>query len=86
MAVKIRILGRSSFPGVQWCEPIGWEPTNVIEGSTLVDGVWWDDHEPAAGLGFLGEGRPEEVLDVDTDRLRVVASGEFRILGPVLLH
>lgn len=33
--VTVRLLHNASIPTARWCEPVGWEPANVIEGSEL---------------------------------------------------
>jgi hypothetical protein len=30
--VKIRLLHNASIPNARWCEPVDWEPTNIVEG------------------------------------------------------
>ena len=55
--LKVRLLHRSSVPHARWCEPVGWEPGNEIEGAEFLDGSWWSDHEEEAGLLLLGAGR-----------------------------
>jgi len=82
--VKIRLLHKSSLPGARWCEPIGWEPVNVIEGSIQEEGAWWDgNNENTAGLcwfGEPGENGHNDVVEVPLAELRVVSCGECRVL------
>lgn len=86
--LKVRLLHNASIPGARWCEPIGWEPVNEVEGSELVDGAWWDADEQTAGLVWFGH--PDsyganEVAEVSLDDLRVASCGDCRVVGEVEL-
>ena len=84
--MKVRLLHDASIPGARWCEPIGWEPTNEIEGSEFVDGSWWDADEQTAGLVWFGDRNAygvREVVEVGLDDLRVASCGNCRVIGEV---
>ena len=60
--VTVKLQHRSSIWGARWCLPVGWEPTNEIDGSEFLDGSYWDDTEETAGvIGFVDgdEGEPQ---------------------------
>jgi len=83
---KIRLMHNSSIPGARWCEPIGWEPSNEIEGAEFADGSWWSDSEEEAGLVWFGDVNAygsEEVIDASLDDLRVASCGDCRVIGTV---
>ena len=84
----VRLLHNASIPSARWCEPVGWEPANVIEGSELFDGAWWDADEQTAGLVWFGhpnEYGANEVMEANLDDLRVASCGDCRVIGPVEL-
>jgi hypothetical protein len=84
--LTIRLLHNASIPGARWCEPVGWEPANVIEGSELDDGAWWDADEQTAGLVWFGEVDAYgsgDVVEVTADDLRVASCGDCRVIGEV---
>lgn len=87
--VTVRLLHNSSIPGARWCDPVGWEPANAIEGAELVDGSWWNDDGEVAGLVWFGD-RSEcgasEVIEVRLEDLRVASCGNCRVIGEVLLE
>ena len=86
--VTVRLLHNASIPNARWCEPVGWEPANVVEGSELVDGAWWDDDEQTAGLVWFGhpnEYVANEVMEANLDDLRVASCGDCRVIGEVKL-
>jgi hypothetical protein len=91
MKVKIRLLHESSIPGSHWCQPIGWDPANKVEGAQYQDGTWWDsndDGNDAAGLLWFGDMIAygfNKVMDADLDDLRVASAGDVKILGKVIL-
>ena len=83
--VTIRLMHNSSLPNASWCIPVGWEPSNVIEGSEYVDGSWWGDDE-TAGIVYFGIGNhDEEEIEVNLDDLRIVSCGDCRVIGEVTL-
>ena len=81
--LKVRLLHRSSVPHARWCEPVGWEPGNEIEGAEFLDGSWWSDHEEEAGLLCWAQGDDGDEIEVSADDLRVVSTGDCRVLGKV---
>ncbi len=86
VTVRVRLMHDASIPGARWCEPIGWEPANVIEGSELDDGAWWDADEQTAGLVWLGDRNAygaAEVIEANISDLRVASCGDFRVIGEV---
>lgn len=86
--VRVRLLHNSSIPNARWCEPVGWEPSNVVEGSELVDGAWWNDDEQTAGLVWFGhpnEYGANEVMEAKLDDLRVASCGDCHVIGKVKL-
>ncbi len=88
VTVTVRLLHNASIPNARWCEPVGWEPANVVGGSEWVDGAWWDDYEQAAGLVWFGhpyEYGANEVVEANLDDLRVASCGDCRVIGAVKL-
>lgn len=83
--VKIRLLHRSAIPHARWCEPVGWEPTNRIEGE-WIDGGWWSETDEEAGIVWFGEGQEGDEVEADLDDLRVVSCGDCRVIGEVELE
>lgn len=83
--VKVRLGHRSSIPGARWATPVGWEPTNEIEGSEFLDGSWWDETEETAGLVCFTPGDDGDQIDAPTDEVRVASTGDCRVIGPVAL-
>lgn len=87
--VDIRISHRCSIPGTYWCEPIGWEPTNKVNGFPSERGSWWDDSEVIAGLvwfGSLEKGEDEgDILEVDPSELSVASCGNCRVIAKVTI-
>ena len=84
--MKIRLLHNASIPGARWCEAIGWEPANQIDGAELADGSWWDENEEVAGLVWFGEVNAygvNEVIEADLGGLRVASCGDCRVIGNV---
>ena len=81
--LKIRLNHQSSIPGAIWCEPIGWEPTNEIEGADYFDSGWWDDVENVAGIVAFVDGDQNEVIECDISDLRIASCGDCRIIGEV---
>ncbi len=84
--LTVRLLHNASIPGARWCEPVGWEPANVVEGSELADGAWWNNDEQAAGLVWFGERDAygaNEVKEANLDDLRVATCGDCRVIGAV---
>jgi hypothetical protein len=84
--MKIRLLHTASIPNARWCEPIGWEPKNHIEGAEWQDNAWWDEDNEVASLVWYGEPNAYgvgEVIDADLADLRVARSGECRVIGEV---
>lgn len=86
--VTVTLLHNASIPGARWCEPVGWEPANVIDGAEMDDGAWWDGDEQVAGLVWFGERDAygvREKVEVELDTLRVASCGNCRVIGPVTL-
>lgn len=86
--LTVRLMHNASIPSARWCEPVGWEPANQIEGAEWVDGGWWDDDNQTAGLVWFGhpnEYGAREVIEVSPDDLRVASCGNCRVIGPVEL-
>jgi len=86
--VTVRLLHYASIPNARWCEPVGWEPTNAVKGSELVDGAWWDDDNQTAGLVWFGDlytYGANEVMQASLDDLRVASCGNCRVIGEVLV-
>lgn len=85
VAVKVRHC--SSIPHARWCSPVGWSPRNAIEGAEWhdEDAAWLDDDGEAAGLVlFCGQEVSEgDTVTVELDELRIVSSGDCRVIGPV---
>jgi hypothetical protein len=87
--VKVQLLHCASIPGSRWCNPMGWHPTNKVDGAEYEDFTWWDSSdEEAAGLLWLGDVNAHganEVAMVNLTDLRVASCGDMRILGNVTL-
>ncbi len=86
--LEVRLMHNASIPGARWCEPIGWEPSNVIEGAEMQDGTWWDDDNEVAGLVWFGDVNAygtQEIIVTDIDDLRVASCGDCRVIGEVAL-
>jgi len=86
--VTVRMLHHSSIPNARWCEPVGWEPANEVEGAETYDGSWWDESEEIAGLVWFGDRdayEMDEVAEVDLADLRVASCGDCRVIGEVEL-
>jgi len=83
--LKIRLGRRSSIPQARWCVPIGWEPSNVIEGAEFVDGSWWGENEEEAGLVCFTQGDEGQEYCVALGDLRVASCGDCRVIGEVQL-
>lgn len=84
--VKVRLLHNAAIPAARWCEPVGWEPANVVEGSEMADGSWWDDNEETAGLVWFGDQNAygaNEVIEANLDSLRVASCGNCRVIEAV---
>lgn len=84
--VTVRLAHNAAIPGARWCQPVGWEPRNEIEGAEFVDGSWWSDSEEEAGLIWCGERDAygaEEVIEATLDDLRVASCGDCRVIGEV---
>ena len=88
--VTVRLCHNSSIPGARWCEPIGWEPANAIEGAEWVDGGWWGDDEQEAGLVCFGhpatyreDTGEDETAEVTLADLRVASCGNCRVIAEV---
>lgn len=81
--LTVKLCHCSSIPNARWCEPVGWEPVNEIEGAEFLDGSWWSENEEEAGLVAFVEGNEGDEIDVSPDSLRVVSCGDCRILGTV---
>lgn len=86
--VTVRLQHNSSLPNSRWCEPVGWEPKNEIEGAEYQDGSWWDEYENVAGLVWFGH--PDayganEKIEASLEDLRVVSCPDCRIVGEVEL-
>ena len=84
----VRLKHNSSIPNARWCEPVGWEPQNTIEGAEFVDGSWWSEDSEEAGLVWFGERDAygaEEVIEASLDDLRVASCGDCRVIGDVQL-
>lgn len=86
--VIVRLLHASSIPNARWCEPVGWEPTNVVDGAVFDDGAWWGDYDQAAGLIWVG--KPDEygnyeIIEASVDDVRVATCGDCRVIGKVTL-
>ena len=81
--LTVKLMHRSSISGARWCQPIGWEPKNEIEGADFVDGSWWSDSEEEAGLVCFASGDEGDEIEVDADQLRVATTGDCRVVGTV---
>jgi len=73
----------SSIPGARWATPKGWEPLNQIAGADFVDGSWWGEESEEAGIVYFGEGADGEEIEANLDDLRVVSTGDCRVIGNV---
>jgi hypothetical protein len=85
-ALTVRLMHNAAIPNARWCEPIGWTPSNEIDGSELSDGAWWDDDEQTAGLVWFGhpdEFGAGEVIEANADDIRVASCGDCRVIGEV---
>lgn len=83
-SVSVRLMHYSSIPGARWCEPVGWEPTNEIEGAEHQEkGSWWDDQEEVAGLVCFVSGNEDDEIEVSLDDLRIASCGDCRVIGKV---
>lgn len=76
-------VNRSSISGARWCQPVGWEPQNEVEGAEFVDGSWWGETEEEAGLVRWSDGDEGEEIEVDADDLRVASCGDCRVIAEV---
>lgn len=67
-----------------WCEPVGWSPASRIDGAEWLDGAWVTADSEAAGLVVYGHRDDAgEEIEVGLDDLRVVRSGDCRVIGEV---
>jgi hypothetical protein len=83
--VTVRLLHESSIPGARWCEPIGWKPSNEIEGAEFSDGSYWEETEEVAGFVCFADGCKEDEIEVSLDDLRIASCGDCKVLGKVVL-
>lgn len=84
--VAVLLCHRSSIPGARWCRPIGWSPRNQIKGADWTEdcGAWLTEDSEEAGLVVFGhDGSEGETVTVGLDDLRVVSSGDCRVIGEV---
>lgn len=83
--VTVLLGHRSSIAGARWCRPVGWTPSNQIDGADWHDdGAWLSEDSEEAGLVVLGhDGSEGETVTVGLDDLRVASSGDCRVIGPV---
>lgn len=84
MMLKVRMLHDCSIPSLRWVDPVGWEPSDVIDGLKWTSNAWWgDDDEEAYGLAWVGDVNAygvREVTEVDADDLRIVSCGDCRVI------
>jgi len=83
--MKVLLQHQSSIRGARWCSPVGWEPTNKIEGAEYVDGSWWSQGEEEAGLICFVEGVEGAEVEVEADDLRVASCGECEVISKVVV-
>ena len=81
--LTVQLQHRSSIQQARWCQPVGWEPANKIEGAEFVDGSWWGETEEEAGLVCFVEGDEGDEIEVALDDLRVASCGDCRVIGEV---
>lgn len=81
--MKVVLKHRSSIPGARWCEPVGWEPGNKIEGAEFVDGSWWGADSEEAGLVYFGDGEEGDTVEATFADLRLVSCGDCKVIGEV---
>jgi hypothetical protein len=74
---------KSSVPNARWAHPIGWEPTQEIEGAEFLDGSWWSDSQEEAGLICFVPGVEGAIIEVDGSDLRIVTTGDCRVIGEI---
>jgi len=79
--LTVRLGHRSSISGARWCQPIGWEPANTIQGAEFIDGSWWGEEE--AGIVCFVAGDEDDEIEVELDDLRLASCGDCRVIGTV---
>lgn len=88
--VNIRVSRLSPISNSYWCEPIGWKPTNLVNGFPSDNGSYWDDNEEIAALVWLGvlkEGENEgDILEVDPSDLYIASCvDDCRVIAKVTI-
>ena len=84
--VEVKVGHRASIAGARWCRPVGWSPRNRVEGADWCDedGAWTTEDGEAAGIVVFGHDDEEgDTVTVGLDDLRVVSSGDCRVIGDV---
>lgn len=85
--LKVELQHTSSIPSARWCRPVGWEPTNQIDGAEFAAGSWWSEDSESAGLVWFGDINAYgagETIDASLEDLRVASCGDCRVIGNVL--
>lgn len=83
--VDVEVGHRSSIPGARWCRPAGWSPRNRVDGADWCDedGTWSTENGEEAGIVIYGRDVEGETVRCRVGDLRVVSSGDCRVIGPV---
>jgi len=85
--LTIKVRHASCHPGARWCRPVGWSPTNAVEGADWDEatGAWWDAEGEAAAIVVFGCDYADNGTQttVSRDILWVVSAGDCRLIGEV---
>ncbi len=82
----VQLMHNSSIPNARWCETVGWEPQNKIDGAEFIDGSWWNEDSEEAGLVYFcnpAEYGSGDVVEASLDDIRVASCGDCRVIGEV---
>jgi len=84
--IKVRLMHRTSYPGVNWVEPVKWEPaTDWANEDWLYErGALWSDEREEAGLAVSGyldiENDEDDEIEVPVEDIYWMSSGDCRHL------
>jgi hypothetical protein len=89
--VEVLLLQKYCSRGWRWCHPIGWNPSNKIDGLEYTEGVWWNaDGEIAARLVWIGntdnQHKAGAFAQVNISDLKVGSCFHFSTLRQVILE
>ena len=84
--VKVMLKHKASYPGVNWVEPIEWEPNTdwANDDWKYESGAFWSDTEDEAGLAVSGnldaENNEGDIIEVSISEVHWRSSGDCRYL------